>query len=262
MTFGRRRWLATGAGAAVLAGAFVVGGLGNVAQSAAAASCLILLPAAALAQRLPSGFDLRQHRLEAYVSSILVLAAIGLPVLWLARGLPAQPTIWLFPSAGGTPGLGGILAAAGVLTAGGVVVAYAFKLASPAFGWRETAVVREIMPATPTEKLVFALLSVAAGVFEEIVFRGFLPAFLMPWTGSYLLAALPAAAAFGFLHAYQGRHGMVRTGLLGLWLAAGVGWTGSLWPSIFAHAALDLLIGLALARSLVGDEAEPQRPSP
>jgi membrane protease YdiL (CAAX protease family) len=36
-------------------------------------------------------------------------------------------------------------------------------------------------------------------------------------------------------------------------LAAGVVWTGSLWPSIFAHAALDLILGLVLAKSLLGE---------
>ena len=45
---------------------------------------------------------------------------------------------------------------------------------------------------------------------------------------------------------------MVRTAALGLFLAAGVAWTGSLLPSILAHAALNVLIGLLLADSLLG----------
>jgi membrane protease YdiL (CAAX protease family) len=75
----------------------------------------------------------------------------------------------------------------------------------------------------------------------------------MPWTGSYLAGALPVAGVFGFLHAYQGRHGIVRTTAVGVVMAAGVAWTGSLWPSILAHAALDLLFGLVLSKSLVGE---------
>lgn len=268
-SLGRRCWLAAGGAAAVLAWAFVGGGLGSVVHATAAAAVLVVLPAAALGQQLPLEFDLGQRRLEAYASSIVALTVLGLAALWLAEGLPAQADAWATPSLG-RPGSGGrlaqggwttLLAAAGVLTAGGLVVVYAFKAASPVFGWKESAVVREIIPATPTEKALFALLAVAAGVFEEIVFRGFLPAFLVPWTGSYVLAALPAAVAFGLLHAYQGPHGMVRTGLLGVWLALGAGWTGSLWPSIFAHVALDLLIGLALAPSLVGKSQEDPLPS-
>lgn len=268
------RWLATGAATASVTVAFAAAGLGNIAQSLAAAALLVFLPVAALAQsRALSEVDLRRRRLEVYASSIFALAAIGLPALWLGRGLPAQPGLWMSLPVGlegeasgfggligfaGLPVVGVLLAASGVLAVGGLALVYAFKRASATFGWRETAAVRDIIPDTPAEKTIFVLLSVAAGMFEEIVFRGFLPAFLMPWTGSYLLASLPAAAAFGLLHAYQGRHGIVRTGLLGLWLAVGVGWTGSLWPSIFAHATLDLLIGLALAPSLLGAHREPK----
>ena len=266
-SLGLRGWLATGGTTVVLSGAFVAGGLGGVVHSTAAAALLVLLPAAALNQQLPPDFDLRRRRLEAYGSSIVVLTVLGFAVLWLAQGLPAESGTWLSlpPSLPGNPPEDGgwptLLAAGGVLVAGGLLVLYAFKAASPFFGWTERDVVRQIMPTTPRERGVFALLSVAAGVFEEIVFRGFLPAFLLPWTGSYLLAALPAAVAFGVSHAYQGGHGVVRTGVLGLWLAFGVGWTGSLWPSIFAHAALDLLIGLVLAPSLVGSPQDDPPPS-
>ena len=144
------------------------------------------------------------------------------------------------------------------LTAGGLATVYAFRALSPRFGWRETEVVRAIMPVTRAEKGVFVFLSLAAGVFEELVFRGFLPLFLVPWTGSYLAGALPVAVVFGFLHAYQGRHGIARTAVMGAILAVGVVWTGSLWPSIFAHAALDLILGLVLANSLLED----RRPAP
>ena len=60
------------------------------------------------------------------------------------------------------------------------------------------------------------------------------------------------------LHAYQGTHGMVRAAATGLVLAAGVAWTDSLLPSILAHAALNLLIGLVLADSLL-EETTPNR---
>ena len=153
---------------------------------------------------------------------------------------------------------GALLLPATALTAGGILVVYAFRGLSARFGWRETGVVRAIMPATVRERSVFALLALAAGIFEEMVFRGFLPLFLLPWTGSYLAGALPVAVVFGFLHAYQGRHGIVRTSVMGGILAVGVVWTGSLWPSIFAHAALDLILGLVLANSLLGD----RRPAP
>lgn len=236
------------AGLAGLAG-FTFSGLGGPVQSLLAVVWLILLPLLTLGQHLPSDIDFRAHRLALYTNSIVVMTVGALVTFWVAGGLQHQPALRLsWP-----PAPGEMLVAAAALTAGGVIVAYAFRGLATRFGWRETAMVRAIMPDSGAEKGVFALLSVTAGVSEEIVFRGFLPAFLVPWTGSYLLAALPAAVAFGFLHTYQGFHGIVRTATIGLVLAAGVAWTGSLWPSIFAHTALDLLFGLVLARSLLGE---------
>ena len=191
--------------------------------------------------------ELRVHRLGAYASSILVLGVAGLLALWLAPELRPGSGAWLaFP-----PPVGEAVGPAVLMVAGGILVAYGFRALSWRFGWRETEAVRAIMPVTSREKGVFALLAVTAGICEEIVFRGFLPSLLIPWVGAYFLAALPAAVAFGVLHSYQGVHGMVRTGIIGLVLAAGVAWTGSLWPSIFAHGALDLIFGLLLSKSLL-----------
>ena len=44
--------------------------------------------------------------------------------------------------------------------------------------------------------------------------------------------------------------------MLGLLLAAGAAMTGSLLPSMLAHAALNLLIGLVLGDSLLNAETE------
>ena len=69
--------------------------------------------------------------------------------------------------------------------------------------------------------------------------------------GSAWAAALLSSAVFGVLHAYQGWLGMVRTGMLGLLLAAAFLLSGSLWPCIVAHAILDLVAGLLLGDTLV-----------
>ena len=245
----RRRWYALAVAAVAVLAGFTFSGLGGPLQSFLAVVWLIVLPLLTLAQRIPTDIDFRAHRLALYTNTIVVMTVGALVTLWVAGRLQHQPALQLsWP-----PAPGDVLMPAALLTAGGIIVAYAFRGLGARFGWRETEMVRAIMPDSRTEKGVFALLSVTAGMSEEIVFRGFLPAFLMPWTGSYLLAALPAVVAFGFLHTYQGLHGIVRTATIGLVLAAGVAWTGSLWPSIFAHTALDLLFGLVLARSLLGE---------
>ena len=252
----RRGVLAAAVASVVLAAVFVFAGSRGVAASLAAAAWLVLVPVFALVQRTPPVDEIRAHRIGFYATSIVFLAGAGLLTLAVAPELRrAAGLLRTWPSPAGA-----LLLPAGALTAGGLAVVYAFRALSPRFGWRETGVVRAIMPVTAAEKRLFALLSLAAGVFEELVFRGFLPLFLMPWTGSYLAGALPVAVVFGFLHAYQGRHGIARTAAMGGVLAVGVVWTGSLWPSIFAHAALDLILGLVLARSLLGEPpAEPAK---
>ena len=241
-------WIAAAA-SAVLATVFVLAGIGGVAAAIVAAVWLVFIPALALLQRPPSLDEIRAHRTGFYTASIVLLAVAGLVTLGVAPEL-RQPSGLLatWPSS-----FGALLLPTILLAAGGIGVVYAFRGLSARFGWRETGVVGAIMPVTGREKGVFALLSLTAGVFEELVFRGFLPLFLIPWTGSYLAGALPVAVVFGFLHAYQGRHGIARTAVMGGILAAGVVWTGSLWPPILAHAALDLILGLVLAKSLLGE---------
>ena len=233
---------------AVLAVAFSASGLGDPLRSVAAAAWLALVPALVAGQELPPAEALRDQRPAVYLSSALVLVLAGGVTLLLSLELRDGAGIWLELHAP-TPFL---LAAAGLLTVCGLAVAYLFRGLSAFFGWQETETVRAIMPATPGEKGLFAVLALAAGAGEEIVFRGFLTAFLIPWFGSSLLAALPVSAAFGMLHGYQGPHGMARAGITGLVLALGVAWTGSLWPAILAHTALNLLFGLVLRRSLLG----------
>lgn len=233
---------------ALLAVAFSAGGLGDPLRSAVAAACLVLAPALLAGRDLPPAGVIRSQLPAVYLSSTLLLGVSGALTLLLSSELRDGAGIWL----GWDASAPFLLAAAGLLTGAGLAVAYLFRALSAFFGWRETEAVRAIMPATPGEKGLFTLLTFAAGFAEEIVFRGFVTAFLMPWFGSYMLAALPVSAAFGMLHGYQGPHGMARAGVIGLVLALGVAWTGSLWPSILAHTALNLLFGLVLHRSLMG----------
>lgn len=238
------------AGTVVLAAVFVRSGLGDVISSAIAAAWLVLMPFLSVTQGPLPGDEIRARRVSVYATSIVVLGAGGLLALWAMPRLPQAGAAGMLPW---PPDVAGALVPAALLTAAGVLIAYAFRALSRRFGWQETDAVRAIMPETGREKGVFAALSATAGFSEEVVFRAWLPAFLMPWTGSYLADALPVAGVFGFLHPYQGRHGIGRTTSIGVVMAAGVAWTGSLWPSILAHAALDLLFGLVLSKSLLGE---------
>ena len=107
-----------------------------------------------------------------------------------------------------------------------------------------------IMPRDSAELPLWFATSLTAGFCEELLFRGFLVGVLQPFTGPWLAAAI-AVAVFGLGHAYQGASGVVRTGAAGAAFMALFLVTGSLWPGIVLHAALDFVggwIGLLILR--------------
>lgn len=101
-----------------------------------------------------------------------------------------------------------------------------------------------LLPHGVDERVTFALLSVTAGICEEVLFRGFGIAYLhWLWPDASKTAVIAiTAACFGLVHLYQGARGVVLTGLVGAYLAWLVVTTGSLWPAIAIHALLDLRI--------------------
>jgi membrane protease YdiL (CAAX protease family) len=104
--------------------------------------------------------------------------------------------------------------------------------------------VAALLPRTAAERRWFALLAVTAGVCEEVLYRGFGLAALRwvaPGIGKPALIIV-TAAAFGSAHLYQGRLGVVLTGVVGAYLAWIAISTGTLLPVIVLHAVLDLRI--------------------
>jgi uncharacterized protein len=109
-----------------------------------------------------------------------------------------------------------------------------------------------LLPRTPGERRLFTLVGVTAGVCEEWLYRGFFLAVVAALAGGLPTGALVvvAAAAFGLAHAYQGRVGIVTTGLLGGVMAAIYLQTGSLLVPVLLHAVIDLRFLLVPARVL------------
>jgi uncharacterized protein len=112
---------------------------------------------------------------------------------------------------------------------------------------RESPLVHFLIPRSGSEKIAFVGLSLSAGIAEEIVFRSFLIATLLYASGSMTVAVGVSIVIFAASHAYQGWTGVLRVGILGLVLTIPFLVTGSVYPSIIAHAALDILAGLVLA---------------
>ena len=99
-----------------------------------------------------------------------------------------------------------------------------------------------LVPHTPTEVKTFAVLSVSAGVCEEILYRGFMLWFATMWIGLWP-ALLVTAVLFGIAHAYLGRKYVVRTALGGVLFGVIAVASASLWPAVLLHAFTDLLSG-------------------
>ncbi len=100
-----------------------------------------------------------------------------------------------------------------------------------------------LLPHTPKELRTFYAVSITAGICEEIIYRGFMIAYLMAFGMPFWVAGLVSSVAFGFAHAYQGPTGILKTATISGTMALLYGLTGSLWAPIVAHAVMDLAAG-------------------
>jgi uncharacterized protein len=118
--------------------------------------------------------------------------------------------------------------------------------------------IEALIPRNWAEIAHGALLSLNAGISEELFFRLLLPLLLAMMLGQALAAFVIAALAFGAIHFYQGPLGILGTTVLGFVLTALYLWTGQLWMVMAAHAALDmfgLVVRPALTRLFTTAEA-------
>jgi len=204
---------------------------------------LVVLPALAVAQIRMLG-ETEIERMPAYVSSAGTLVVLGIAV-WLVGSREGAAGLGLNPLP-----VGPLLVWSVVLTLGGLGILLAFQRIAIRLRMGEHPVLRALLPRSPREKAAFAGLSFAAGVGEELAYRGYAIGALAPLIGPPL-AAIVTSAVFGVLHAYQGRLGILRAGVLGGLLAWGFLISGSLWPAIVAHVLLDVLAGIFLAERLM-----------
>ncbi len=100
--------------------------------------------------------------------------------------------------------------------------------------------VGSLLPRNRPEIAHAAAMSIAAGISEELAFRLFLPLLVALVSGSAFVAFGVAVAAFGAMHLYQGRAGVIATTLVGALMAAIYLMTGELWLAMLLHALIDL----------------------
>ncbi len=133
------------------------------------------------------------------------------------------------------------------------------RFARPRSDWSRIAPqldpVVPLLPHTPAEWKLFVSLSVTAGVCEEALFRGFLMWWLLAYVPLVPAFAI-AAAAFGLAHAYQGKRGVMKTGVVGLVMLLFYWLGGSLWPPMILHAVIDIQSGWIGWRYVLGRAAQ------
>lgn len=184
--------------------------------------------------------DVRDARSSVYVSasiSLMFLAGLFfLIAVW--RDLPPEVVGWQVDAA--APAFAW---AAGTAIAGLIVVWLVVRI-GVRIGLPESGMALALMPRNGQEIGGFLLLSAAAAVCEEYLFRGFAQGVMGQALGSPWPAAGLASLSFGISHGYQRLIGIVRATLLGALLALPVVFTGSLFPAIVAHFWINAVIGV------------------
>jgi membrane protease YdiL (CAAX protease family) len=115
-----------------------------------------------------------------------------------------------------------------------------------------------VAPRDGVDHGLWAVISVLAGVGEEVAYRGVLFLVLTGLTGSPVAAALVASAAFGAAHLAQGVSGAALVALAAAGFHLLTWWSGALYLAIAVHVAWDLIAGIghwAAARSVTGSPA-------
>lgn len=113
-------------------------------------------------------------------------------------------------------------------------------------------------PRTGLERRLWVGVSLAAGIGEEITYRGVLYVLLWRLTGSVAAAALLSAFFFGAAHVVQGWKAIWITAVFGLVAQGLTLWSGSLYAAMVLHVGYDVVAGLAyghLAEQLNYDSA-------
>jgi membrane protease YdiL (CAAX protease family) len=173
-----------------------------------------------------------------YQYSLIWLVGIGLAValLWQSAGRDWATLGLAWHGASGIA-LGIVIGALVGLTLRPFIFLFSARAAASLRG--KFGPMEAFLPKTAQQLRWGLLVSIFAGVFEELAYRGYLMAYFGTWLDQW--GALAASTVlFGLAHSYQGFWGMVVTGILG----ALFGWvylaTGSLFLPMLLHAALDI----------------------
>lgn len=185
-----------------------------------------------------SAMRLRVYRLA---MAALWASAVGILVLWRLNAR-SWSMIGLHPAFnGGT---------IGILFGLVVVAAVALRQARNGVDPQQAEAMKRrigagerLMPHSNRELAEFSLLSLSAGLCEEVIYRGFFIWYLQALGLPLIPAAAASCVIFGLAHLYQGVRGVIMTTVVGGFLAGVYLLSGSLFPGMLIHALMDLYTG-------------------
>lgn len=120
----------------------------------------------------------------------------------------------------------------------------------------------KILPSGVDEYPMWTAVSVAAGVGEELAYRGALFLTLTWWSGQQWVALGLVAVSFAAAHLRQGMRAALFILVFGALLQLLVMVSGSLYMAMIVHAAYDIAIGVvASRRASVNQPGEPDAQS-
>jgi membrane protease YdiL (CAAX protease family) len=189
----------------------------------------------AIAARRTKSFPERSN----LIARILVMEAIfGLLAAWIA----GNTDINLFIR-GALPPKALLLAAAIVLVALGTLP----------LRWRMISddQKRRLMltrPREPRDLSWWLAISLAAAIAEELVYRGVMPAVLLPYTRNWWSAIAIVAVIFAVGHVSQGWPGVITVAVIAFGLHILVWLTGALFLGMAVHFVYDFLAGIIYLR--------------
>lgn len=199
------------------------------------------------------GWRMAMHPAASLLSQYAWMIARGLVVTALVVGLwkwQARPLEGLgLDMPVGAAGRDGLLLAAVLAVAAGAAIVFLEHLGKPEHRAQMRAQIREmkILPRRDAELAWWIGVAILAGVWEELLYRGFLIGFLAPRTG-VASAVLLSALVFAVPHVYQGWRGVPRSGLVGLVFGVLYVKSQSLWWLMALHALVDLFGGFVAWR--------------
>lgn len=102
------------------------------------------------------------------------------------------------------------------------------------------------LPQYPRELPSYLVLCMSAGLFEEIIYRGFMVAYFTPHNHNNIpwMAILAPAVLFSLAHYYQGWTAVIKITIFSILFGIIFIYSNSLYPTILMHLLVDVISGI------------------